>query len=436
MKHLLKIRSTSLDSRKTNVRWSLSHAFALNLFGLAVPGLTALAVIPPTFKALGLEQFGVIALVWGALVVAGVLDLGIGRALTHKIASIPDDAPTRVNWLRAALLGALTFSLLLIALGLVLLSALALFDFLPSGFSDTFAQRKTIIILLVLIAPVHAMVVSVRGYYEGQGLFAKANLQRIVVNVSTLVLPLASSSLGGGLEGAVFGMLIVRVGAVAAVLIAIRGADHMVDGGNARSRVAELLRFGSLFSIESIIKGFASQADRYLIALLGGASLVAVFSLPSDLVLQALAPVGALTSALFPRFVAAGQDSNALATMVRWAALVFAISSALAVLMRWQVGNFFFLWLNDPPDGVIEIARVLIVGLPFYSVASIATAHLHAAKRLKETLGVSSVSAVGSVPLMYFLYLDGGVVAMAWYWPVKYFFEAAALLLLSMRRLA
>lgn len=435
MKRCLVLRDCASDSGTSTERWSLRRAFVLNLVGLAVPGLTALAVIPPTLAAIGAQQFGVVALVWGGLVVAGVLDLGVGRALTQKIASLSGgDASLHADWVRAALVGAFAFSLLLLTLGFVFIATFALFGLISQAVSDAIANSRAVILLLALVMPVHAMMVSVRGYYEGLGLFAEANAQRIVVNVSTLVLPLVSYSLGGGLEEAIVGMLIVRMGAVAALLLVIRDIASVRDGGDVRSRVRELLKFGSIYSIESIIKGFASQADRYLIAVVGGASMVAVFSVPADLVFQALVPLGALTTALFPRFVSEGQCSAAFNRLMRWSALVFVVSSAFALPMYWQIENILGVWLQEPLDGMSDVARALIVGLPLYSVASVATAHLHAARRLRATLGVSLVSVFFSVPLMYLLYSYGGVVGMAWYWPAKYLFEAFALLLLSRSR--
>lgn len=58
-----------------------------NLLGLGLPLIIAALTVPGLISIVGTERFGLLALAWGLIGYAGALDLGIGRALTQRIAS-------------------------------------------------------------------------------------------------------------------------------------------------------------------------------------------------------------------------------------------------------------------------------------------------------------------------------------------------------------
>src|SRR5207302_8738660 len=57
-----------------------------NIVGVAVPALAALVAVPRLINSLGSSRFGALSLAWAFINAAGVLDLGIGRALTRFLA--------------------------------------------------------------------------------------------------------------------------------------------------------------------------------------------------------------------------------------------------------------------------------------------------------------------------------------------------------------
>jgi O-antigen/teichoic acid export membrane protein len=59
-----------------------------NLAGLSLPLLVAALTVPHLVEVLGKEKFGLLALAWGLIGYAGVLDLGIGRAVTQLVSRL------------------------------------------------------------------------------------------------------------------------------------------------------------------------------------------------------------------------------------------------------------------------------------------------------------------------------------------------------------
>ena len=66
----------------------------LNLAGLGLPMLVALACIPPLVMLLGTPRFGLLTLLWAVVSTLGVFDLGVGRALTQQLSAAVGATPS------------------------------------------------------------------------------------------------------------------------------------------------------------------------------------------------------------------------------------------------------------------------------------------------------------------------------------------------------
>ena len=99
----------------------LARSTLLSLLGQAVPLPVALVAIPLLIKGVGTDRFGVLTLAWALIGYLGLLDLGIGRALTKLVAEKLGEGQERqvpvLVW---------TSLLLMLVLGLVGMGALLL----------------------------------------------------------------------------------------------------------------------------------------------------------------------------------------------------------------------------------------------------------------------------------------------------------------------
>ena len=72
-----------------------------NIVGALAPAALSLIVLPLYIRAIGESRFGILALIWLTLGYFGIFDLGLGRAVAQKLASIGDSdavAMGRVFW--------------------------------------------------------------------------------------------------------------------------------------------------------------------------------------------------------------------------------------------------------------------------------------------------------------------------------------------------
>src|SRR3954470_17700094 len=107
----------------------LARNTALNLAGQLAPLVAAMVSIPWLIRGLGTDRYGVLMLAWAAIGYFGFVDLGLGRALTHAVA-------TRLGSEREEELDALGWTALMLMFGLGAVGALVLTVATPWIVSD------------------------------------------------------------------------------------------------------------------------------------------------------------------------------------------------------------------------------------------------------------------------------------------------------------
>ena len=74
----------------------------INFFGLVLPTFVSLVTVPSYIRLLGVERYGVIALVWTLIGYFSILDLGMSMAaqnhISKALASKDSDECARVFW--------------------------------------------------------------------------------------------------------------------------------------------------------------------------------------------------------------------------------------------------------------------------------------------------------------------------------------------------
>lgn len=66
-------------------RRHLKH-IVLNVLGMMLPMVVGFLVVPGLIERIGQERFGMLAITWMLVGYFGLLDLGLGRALTQHLA--------------------------------------------------------------------------------------------------------------------------------------------------------------------------------------------------------------------------------------------------------------------------------------------------------------------------------------------------------------
>lgn len=420
----------SNGGRRLHLPWrTVGAAFVWNAFGLGAPGLIAIAIIPPTIKSLGAETFGLVSILWGLLIASSAFDLGMGRALTRKVSVGDSDSLVQRRLAIVSLGSALAVGGLI---SIVILAVGVAFFATKVGEIRDLAGSYALLLVLLACIPLQACNVVARGYYEGRGDFLRSNAQRVLVNVLTVVAPLGSHLLTGGLKLAIVLFFGVRLFFVGLFFFSVWRRGMGGPGPQMRGELLSLLGFGSIFSVESLMKALLTQADKFFLWSVAGAVTVTIYAVPFDLNAQLLLPLGALTTAVFPTFCGEMSASRAFAMARRYAAIACSLYAVIPILVFIFSESLLTVWLSEAMDGRMpDVLSILSLGIPFYVISSVMTVFLHARGCVKYTLIMTVVSGGISLPVMVLLWSMGQVTLFAAYWCIKYVIESVALYVIA-----
>src|SRR5258706_5117185 len=278
--------------RLSNIAW--------NFGGLGGALFVAALTIPLLIEKIGLERFGLLALAWGLIGFAGILDLGIGRATTQTIARLRGAG--QLEQVSAVLKTAASLSFRTGLLGAVLLSIAVIFG-VQAQIKYAAALHSEVTIacyLLALAIPVQSVSAMFRGVNEAFENFREISIVRIGLGSANFLGPFLVSMFTTHLAVLVCTLLLSRLMAFFLFRQFARSCllrELPMDSRNLSVRASpaiakQLLSFGGWFTISSLISPILVQADRFFIGALISATAVAAYFIPYEVVTQGKIIVG------------------------------------------------------------------------------------------------------------------------------------------------
>lgn len=404
-----------------------------NLLGLGLPLLIAALTVPHLISVIGTERFGFLALAWGLIGYAGALDLGVGRAVTQRLASlrgrdsdneIPDVIGTAVRI--TMIIGIIGFILIVLA------SCLGGYNFVPRQSVSAMEVLISLILLAVAI-PMQAVSATYRGVNEAYLNFKSISFLRVALGAANFGAPFLVAQFTSELYWLIATLVVSR--GVALFMYRKFAYQCLPDGGEDHGRFTntqanKLLKFGGWVTVSSVVSPFLVQADRFFVGNLISAAAVTAYVIPYEITVQALILVGAITTVAFP--VIAGflqEDVNkAHRTFNRWvlrvSIIMFCVMSSIALLMPYVLNLWVGQYVSEQSTWV---GRVLCVGVFFNAIGSMYYSFLHASGRSKETAILHLIELPMFVAALYILITYFGVVGAALAWTLRVVFDALGL---------
>lgn len=395
----------------SGITWSIA--------GLAFPLLAALLCTPALLRGLGLELFGLLSLVWAMTALAGLFDLGIGRACTRWVAERQGEGGQD---LRRPLAQARRNSLLAGCAGGVLFALLALAD-LPALLKTeqiTAESLRAAVLLLAPMLPLQALSATERGIAEGLQRFRAVSWVRMGMGSAVFVLPWLLLPLQPDLPLLVGVLLLSRV----AGLLALRACARL-DAPGRDARPAPPVSWwhaGGWLTVSAVVSPLMVQADRFAIAALVSAAAVGLYTLPFDLVTQLLIVPTAIGTVAYPALsaLAARDPGQAQAWLSRWLGRLAALMGVLCLALGLLLEPLMQAWLGRAlPSESLAIGRWLCLGVWINALGSLFYAHLHALGRYRDTACLHLVELPLYAGLLLVLLSQHGVLGAAWAWVVR-----------------
>ena len=340
----------SVDRHRPGV---LARNVVYTLAATVAPALVAVVSIPVLAARLGTERLGVLTIAWAVIGYFSLLDLGIGRALTNRVAAesgtgAHGNLPVVVTTAGAMLLalGALGGTAAALLASWLTRSVLQV----PSALQ---AEVQSSVYLLALAVPVLTVSAGARGLLEARQRFDLVNMVRIPLGVMTyagplVMMPFTHSVLGcvGALVAVRFAAGLALVGMCVSQVPALLRASHF-----SKELFRGLARTGAWMTLANFAGSLIMVLDRLIVGGVVGVGTLAYYSTPQEIVTKLSAIPGGINAVMFPAFSAHfGADPSRLTATfsrsVHWTAgLLFPVCAATAVfgpefLALWLGGRF------------------------------------------------------------------------------------------------
>jgi O-antigen/teichoic acid export membrane protein len=204
-----------------------------------------------------------------------------------------------------------------------------------------------------------------------------------------------------------------------------------------RQLLGQLLGFGSWMTLSNLIGPFMVSADRYLIAAVLSAQLVAFYTVPQDLVIRLLLVPTAVATSLFPRLSLLYSEYNQAAfhQLYRRAYTLLAlVMGGVLGALAWVAQPGLRLWLGDAfAEAAWPLSLVLLLGIFFNSLALLPLTALHAMRIVKKTSLLHLLELLVYLPVLWWLLQRYGLLGAAWAWTIRTGIDWLALQLLYRR---
>lgn len=421
---------------------SLKRNTIWNLAGSGLPFLLGAITIPYLIKHIGVEAFGILTLVWALIGYFSLFDFGLGRALTQQVASclVQDDQHRVLQLVKSGL----TFTAVTGLIGGFILVVLAS----PLGHSwlkvSAPLQADTVHCLLIAAfgIPLTTVTTGLRGVLEAYEDFKDINLLRILLGAANFGLPAVSVMLMGPSLAWMVGSLVTArlIVLIAHIALVDRQLSNKWWRVKATSKdIKGLLSFGVWMTVSNIISPLMVTADRFLISAVLGASAVAYYTVPSEILMRVLIIPASLSGALFPRLASKLTSDSAEARKIYCnsikvvSAILFPICLVIAVGSYWGL----LLWLGkDFAEKSWLIVSVLSFGILLNGIAFIPFAAIQATGNAKITARLHLLELIIYIPLLYLFLHFLGVLGAAIAWVLRVCVDLICLLKISEKSLS
>lgn len=336
--------------------------------GWVIPAFAALVAVPITVRGLGAETYGLLALVTALSGYLSLLDLGLGTAIVRYLAyhCARNEGHTMLEILRVA---AFWFSAIGLVGGLVLLieaSALA-------GLIGVSADLQPVAITVIRLAGVNfflGMLMSAGTAIPQAFLrYDLAAAVSAVIGTASAVGPAVLVASGYGIVSVVVFSIITNLAALllyAAIAVFLFRGVSLATGPSWKEIRGVVLRFAGMTALTRVHSAIATQTNRLLVGVAGGAAAMGYYQVPNLLstkVNELLSRVGQVILPTGTQRIADQNDEGTRALYLRTSRIFFALNASVSIAVCAFAKPLLSTWVGP------EFATKGAVALAIFTLA-------------------------------------------------------------------
>ncbi len=394
-----------------------------NLMGYSVPLIFAFFFIPLLISGLGKERFGLLSLSWVMIGYFSFFDFGIGKSVTkvisEKIGNRESQDIPKIFWNSLSFL--FWISVVVMILGFFFVPSLVqkFIQIRPENYKESLETFY----LIVVSIPLVASTTSVRGLLEAYQRFDVVNFYRIILGVSTFVVPYFVFLIVNSLFWIVFSLLFIRL---LVWFMYLKGA--LKTNSKLSENFSFLFKFKTLkpvlkisvwITIVNVVGPVILYSDRFLISSLLSLTDVTFYSTPYEMITKLLILPTAFVGVLFPAFSASYVSDPELAGNLfrRAAKFVFLIVFPVVFLITVFSFEGLYVWLDTEfAEKSVLVLQFLSIGIMFSSLSSIPNNFFQGIGKPNIPAVLNMIELPIYLLFMYLFIKWYGIIGAAFFW--------------------
>lgn len=355
---------------------------------------------------------------------SGMLDLGLGRAITAEVARVGNKSgPDSIRLILSHALMILLLLSSLISLSLLVFASQIATIIVGESQPALLEQSRNAIRIIALIVPVVIVSSGIRGALEGQMQFKSINVIMIPMGILMSVVPAALSFKTASLEHLMIGLFAVRL--VTMILLARICFDKfgkVYPIIPSLPDVKDLISSGGWMTVSNMISPIMSNMDRIFVSALISPTAAALHVTPYELATKTLLPAGSVANASFPELASQMTDGASTRDRKRYfwnaSALTTIVAIVPSILLFIFAKEILTVWISQEfAEGIsTSILKIMAVGIVFNAAAFIPFAFIQSVGRSYITARFHMIELALYVPCLMYSLTYFGVVGASIVW--------------------
>lgn len=372
-----------------------------------VPLVIGIIAIPFLIDLLGITRFGILTLAWVFIGYSNIFDFGLSRAGIKFISnSIGDEKRNEIPLI--------FWTLITVLLSIGVLFAIILFStsshlltFILEANNDLENEVLYLIRVVAITLPVVLLISGLNAYLTAFQSFKWISSIQVTSGILNYTAPVLILLFYEGLIPVMLTLFFVKILILGLYAFSVKLTSKGQLGSPIFSfeHMKELLTYGGWVSVSNVLSPLIDYIDRFYIAFLIGAGVVAFFTTPMDVLLKlGIIPVSVVV-VLFPAVSSLSRSNRDKAirfttTGINLTLILLFPIVAVLVLFAEELLN---LWIGSEfAENSTLVAQILLIGIFLKSFTNYSVTYLHGIGKPKQTALVHIGEAMIYVFVLYF----------------------------------
>ena len=372
-----------------------------------IPLFIGLVAIPILIELLGVTRFGILTLAWVFIGYSNIFDFGMSRAGVKFISNcIGENKKSEIPQIFWTLIIVL-FSMGGIIAIILYISSSDLLSVIMESNGDLESEVLYVIRLVALTLPVVLLISGLNAYLTAYQQFKWISFIQVINGSLNYLAPVFILLFFDGLVPVMITLLSIKILILGLYIFTLwqYSIDKLSSPTFSFRHMNELANYGGWVSVSNVLSPLIDYIDRFYIAFIIGAGVVAFFTTPMDVLLKlGIIPVS-IASVLFPGVsnLSRTDKDKAIRFTTSGVNLTLIILFPVVVILILFAEEFLYLWVGSEfAEKSTLVAQILLIGIFLKSFTNYSVTYLHGIGKPRQTALVHVGETLVYVLVLYY----------------------------------